>query len=146
LNFSEWRRNASPIGVMDDKALSAADVVWFEFPESPTGDRWRGDPRAEPADRPRLVTTMARARFQRRYLLATWTCRPSDTIQIHRSHEQWLTCCGDVAAFLEAAGRAEISVRYPQIEGAPMMYVVHELEIQRRETLDVMRAPVRKST
>jgi hypothetical protein len=83
---------------------------------------------------------MARAGFQRRYLLATWTCRPSDTIQIHRSHEQWLTCCGDVAAFLEPAGRAEISVQYPQIEGALMMYVLHELEIQRRETLDAMRA------
>jgi hypothetical protein len=42
--------------------------------------------------------------------------------------------------FLEPAGRAEISVQYPQIEGAPMTYVVHELEIQRRETLDAVRA------
>jgi uncharacterized protein CbrC (UPF0167 family) len=43
--------------------------------------------------------------------------------------EQWLSCCGDAAAFLEPAGSAEIRERYPQLEGTLMMYIVHELEI-----------------
>jgi uncharacterized protein len=43
--------------------------------------------------------------------------------------EKWLTCCGDAAAFLEPAGHAEIRARYPQLEGALMMYIVHDLEI-----------------
>jgi hypothetical protein len=43
--------------------------------------------------------------------------------------EKWLACCGDAAAFLEPAGYAEIQARYPQLEGALMMYIVHELEI-----------------
>src|SRR5215475_5025556 len=43
--------------------------------------------------------------------------------------EKWLTCCGDAATFLEPAGRAEISARYPQLEGTLMMYIVHELGI-----------------
>jgi hypothetical protein len=37
--------------------------------------------------------------------------------------------CGDAAAFLEPAGHVEIRARYPQLEGALMMYIVHELEI-----------------
>src|SRR5262249_9402592 len=41
--------------------------------------------------------------------------------------EKWLTCCGDAAAFLEPAGHAEISARYPQLEGTLMMHIVHEL-------------------
>jgi uncharacterized protein CbrC (UPF0167 family) len=43
--------------------------------------------------------------------------------------EKWLACCGDAAAFLEPAGHAEIRARHPRIEGALMMYIVHELEI-----------------
>ena len=43
--------------------------------------------------------------------------------------DKWLGCCGDAAAFLEPAGYAEIRARYPQLEGALMMYIVHELEI-----------------
>ncbi len=43
--------------------------------------------------------------------------------------EKWLTCCGDAAAFLEPAGHAEIRARYPALEGALMMYIVHELGI-----------------
>jgi len=43
--------------------------------------------------------------------------------------ERWLTCCGDAAAFVEPAGYAEIAARHPQLEGALMMYIVHELEI-----------------
>ena len=43
--------------------------------------------------------------------------------------EKWLTCCGDAAAFLEPAGYADIRARYPQLEGALMMYIVHELGI-----------------
>jgi len=43
--------------------------------------------------------------------------------------EKWLACCGDAAAFLEPAGYAEIRARYPQLEGALMMYIVHELGI-----------------
>jgi uncharacterized protein CbrC (UPF0167 family) len=43
--------------------------------------------------------------------------------------EKWLTCCGDAAAFLEPVGHADIRARYPQIEGALMMYIVHELGI-----------------
>jgi uncharacterized protein len=43
--------------------------------------------------------------------------------------EKWLTCCGDAAAFLEPAGHAEIHARYPQLEGALMMYIVHDLGI-----------------
>ncbi len=42
---------------------------------------------------------------------------------------RWLVCCGDAAAFLEPAGQAEIRARYPQIAGALMMYIVHELKI-----------------
>ena len=40
---------------------------------------------------------------------------------------KWLTCCGDAAAFLEPVGLAELRARYPQIEGALMMHIVHEL-------------------
>jgi uncharacterized protein CbrC (UPF0167 family) len=43
--------------------------------------------------------------------------------------EKWLACCGDAAAFLEPAGIAEIRARHPQIEGALMAYIVHELGI-----------------
>jgi uncharacterized protein len=43
--------------------------------------------------------------------------------------EKWLTCCSDAAAFLEPAGHADIRARYPQLEGALMMYVVHEIGI-----------------
>jgi len=43
--------------------------------------------------------------------------------------EKLLTCCGDAAAFLEPVGQAEMRARYPQIEGALMMYIVHELGI-----------------
>ena len=42
---------------------------------------------------------------------------------------RWLGCCGDAAAFLEPAGYEEIRARYPQLEGALMMYIVHELEL-----------------
>jgi len=47
--------------------------------------------------------------------------------------ERWLGCCGDAAAFLEPAGYAEIRARYPQLEGALMMYIVHELELSGAE-------------
>jgi uncharacterized protein CbrC (UPF0167 family) len=43
--------------------------------------------------------------------------------------EKWLTCCGDAAAFLETVGYKEICARYPRLEGALMMYIVHQLEI-----------------
>jgi uncharacterized protein len=43
--------------------------------------------------------------------------------------EKWLACCGDAAAFLEPIGHTELRLRYPQLEGALMMYIVHELEI-----------------
>jgi len=43
--------------------------------------------------------------------------------------EKWLICCGDAAAFLEPIGSAELRARYPQIEGALMMHIVHELGI-----------------
>lgn len=43
--------------------------------------------------------------------------------------EKWLSCCGDAAAFLEPVGHAELRLRHPQLEGALMMYIVHELEI-----------------
>jgi uncharacterized protein CbrC (UPF0167 family) len=42
---------------------------------------------------------------------------------------EWLTCCGDAAAFLEPAGYPEIRAHYPQLEGTLMTYIVHELEI-----------------
>jgi uncharacterized protein len=42
---------------------------------------------------------------------------------------KWLTCCGDAAAILEPVGHAELRARYPQIEGALMMFIVHELGI-----------------
>jgi uncharacterized protein CbrC (UPF0167 family) len=42
---------------------------------------------------------------------------------------KWLSCCGDAAAFLQPAGHADIRARYPQIEGALMMYIVHELGV-----------------
>ena len=42
---------------------------------------------------------------------------------------KWLACCGDAAAFLEPVGHGEMRARYPQIEGALMMYIVHELGI-----------------
>ena len=63
---------------------------------------------------------------------------PSDVVEeiTHRTpgfnswqEGKWLGCCGDAAAFLEPAGYAEIRARYPQLEGALMMYIVHELEI-----------------
>jgi uncharacterized protein CbrC (UPF0167 family) len=41
--------------------------------------------------------------------------------------EKWLTCCNDAAAFLEPAGQAELRARYPQLEGALMMHIVHEI-------------------
>jgi uncharacterized protein CbrC (UPF0167 family) len=43
--------------------------------------------------------------------------------------EKWLHCCGDAAAFLEPVGYDEIRARYPQLEGALMMYIVNELGI-----------------
>jgi uncharacterized protein CbrC (UPF0167 family) len=42
---------------------------------------------------------------------------------------EWLTCCGDAAAFVEPVGYADIQARYPQLEGTLMMYIVHELAI-----------------
>ena len=42
---------------------------------------------------------------------------------------RWLGCCGDAAAFLEPVGYEEIRARYPQLEGALMMYIVHELAL-----------------
>lgn len=42
---------------------------------------------------------------------------------------QWLTCCGDAAAFLEPAGYAEIKARYPRLEGSLVTYIVQELRI-----------------
>jgi len=41
--------------------------------------------------------------------------------------ERWLGCCGDAAAFREAVGHAEIKARYPALEGALMMHIVHDL-------------------
>src|SRR5262249_35764306 len=43
--------------------------------------------------------------------------------------ERWLGCCGDGAAVLEPGGYAETKARHPQMEGAVMMFIVHELEI-----------------
>lgn len=43
--------------------------------------------------------------------------------------EQWLACCGDAAAFLEPIGHAEITARYPRLEGALVTYIVQELNI-----------------
>jgi uncharacterized protein len=43
--------------------------------------------------------------------------------------EQWPSCCGEPAAFLTPAGAAEITARFPRLEGALMSYVVYELGI-----------------
>ena len=43
--------------------------------------------------------------------------------------EHWLGCCGDAAAFIEPFGYREIGARWPQMEGALMMYIVHEMGI-----------------
>jgi uncharacterized protein len=54
--------------------------------------------------------------------------------------EKWLTCCGDAEAFLEPIGIAELRVRYPQIEGALMMYIVHELGISGGAAVPLLQA------
>jgi uncharacterized protein CbrC (UPF0167 family) len=42
---------------------------------------------------------------------------------------EWLTCCGDAAAFLEPVGWPEIQARYPYAEARLMTYIAHELRI-----------------
>lgn len=42
---------------------------------------------------------------------------------------RWMFCCKDGAAFLEPVGAAEISARYPMLEGTLMGFIVHELHI-----------------
>jgi hypothetical protein len=54
--------------------------------------------------------------------------------------EKWLTCCGDAAAFLEPIGIAELRASYPQIEGALMTYIVHELGISGGAAVRVLQA------
>lgn len=43
--------------------------------------------------------------------------------------ERWLSCCGEPAAFITPAGRAEIAQRFPRLEAELMGHIVHELEI-----------------
>jgi len=43
--------------------------------------------------------------------------------------ERWLGCCGDAATFRAPVGHAEIKARCPELEGALMMHIVHELGI-----------------
>src|SRR5215471_19277004 len=43
--------------------------------------------------------------------------------------EKWLACCGDAAAFVEAAGRAELRARHSRLHGVLMTYIVEEFGI-----------------
>jgi uncharacterized protein len=43
--------------------------------------------------------------------------------------EKWLACCGDAAAFVEAAGRTELRARYSHLHGALMTYISEEFGI-----------------
>lgn len=54
--------------------------------------------------------------------------------------ERWLTCCGDAAAFLEPAGYAEISARYPKLEGPLLTYLLREFGIASSEARGFMAA------
>ena len=54
--------------------------------------------------------------------------------------ERWLACCGDAAAFVEPIGHAELTLRYRELEGALMMYIVHELEISGAAAVRLLRS------
>jgi len=56
--------------------------------------------------------------------------------------EKWPSCCGESAAFLTPAGINEIREQYPRLEGALMMFIVHQLGISggaARQTLEALR-------
>jgi uncharacterized protein len=41
----------------------------------------------------------------------------------------WPACCGDAMAFVEPVGTKDIKAKYLKVEGAAMMYIVHQLGI-----------------
>lgn len=60
--------------------------------------------------------------------------------------EQWLTCCGDAAAFLGPIGYAEIKARYPLLEGQLVTYIVQELHISGAAAMRFLKSLHRDSS
>jgi uncharacterized protein len=53
---------------------------------------------------------------------------------------EWLTCCGDAAAFVEPAGYPEIQARHPRAEGTLVTYIVHQMQISGSAAIHLLHA------